>query len=130
LRITLTLLILFVICVGTASAQPYAYIANYDSNYVTIMDISTNQVIANVDVGRRPEGVAVTPGGDFVYVANGGSANVSVIRTSDNIVVNTVQVNNHPAGVAVTPDGEFVYVSNSASNSINFTSSVYRFNKL
>jgi len=61
LRITLTLLILSVISVGTASAEPFAYISNKVSNDVSVIDLSTNAVVDTVDVSDCPNGVAVSP---------------------------------------------------------------------
>ncbi len=49
--------------VGTASAEPFAYITNSGSNNVSVIDVSTNTVVDTVDVGEFPNGVAVTPGG-------------------------------------------------------------------
>jgi YVTN family beta-propeller protein len=127
MRITLTLLIFSVVCAGTASAQPFAYVTNGGSNNVSVINVSTNKLIRTIDTvdfARGPFGVAVTPDGKFVYVANAGSfldqepRTVSVIRTSDNMVVATVDVGLNPLGVAVTPDGRFVYVTNGGQNII------------
>jgi YVTN family beta-propeller protein len=86
----------------------FAYIANSGSNNVSVIDSSTNTVVATVTVGNSPHGVAVTPDNTHVYVTNDGSDTVSVIDTSTNTVVATVTVGDEPFGVAVTPDGSFV----------------------
>ncbi len=39
---------------------PFAYITNSDSGTVSIIDLSTNNIIATVKVGNHPLGVAVT----------------------------------------------------------------------
>ena len=46
-----------------AFAAPFAYITNQTSNDVSVIDIATNTVVANVPVGASPFGVAVNPGG-------------------------------------------------------------------
>ena len=89
-----------------AAAAPFAYVANSDSNTVSVIDTATNKVVATVGVGVNPSGVAVTPDGTHAYVANNGSNNVSVIDTASNTVVATVPVGVGPDGVAVTPDGK------------------------
>ena len=43
-----------------------------------------------VAVANSPQGVAITPNGQYVYVVNYGSATVSVISTSSNSVVTTI----------------------------------------
>jgi len=102
-----------------ASAAPFAYITNYGSNNVSVIDTSTNTVTANVTVGTGPYGVAVNPAGTHVYVANYDSNNVSVINTSTNTVTDNVTVGTKPFGVAVNPAGTRVYVANEGSNNVS-----------
>jgi len=60
-----------------------------------------------VAVGTVPDGVAITPNGQFAYVTNLDSNNVSVIQTSSNTVVATVPVGNGPQSVAIAPTVPF-----------------------
>jgi len=66
------------------------YVANQISSAVpgtvSVIDTTTNTVIASPSVGVLPEGLAVTPDGSKVYVANFGSNTVSVIATATNTV--------------------------------------------
>jgi len=87
---------LFIILPGLAHAAPFAYISNYNSNNVSVIDTATNTVAATVAVGANPFGVAVNPAGTFAYVANANSNNVSVINTATNAVVATVPVGASP----------------------------------
>ncbi len=86
---------------------------------VSIIRTSDNTVVDTVDVGESPQGVTLTPDGNFVYVTNTNSNNVSVIQTSDNTVFDTVDVGDAPYSVAVTPDGKFAYVVNVLSNNVS-----------
>ncbi len=43
--------LVFLILVGVASAAPFAYIANMESNNVSVIDTDTNTVTATVNVG-------------------------------------------------------------------------------
>ena len=72
------------------------YVANMDSNTVSVIDTATNTVSATVTVGSGPVGVAVSPNGLKVYVANWGSNTVSVINTATNAVTTTVGVGDAP----------------------------------
>jgi hypothetical protein len=47
---------------------------------------ATNTVTATVTSLSGPQGVAVTPNGEYAYVTNEGSGTVSVINTSTNTV--------------------------------------------
>ncbi len=57
-------------------------VTNYDSNTVSVIDTSTNTVIANITVGSQPLGAAYDPDDGRVYVANDADNTVSVIVTS------------------------------------------------
>jgi len=48
---------------SVASAQPFAYVPNAGSGTVTVIDISTNTVVATVSVGAYPRGAALGPNG-------------------------------------------------------------------
>ncbi|WP_052727352.1 beta-propeller fold lactonase family protein [Methanosarcina siciliae] len=111
----LTVLIL----VGVTGASPFAYIADLESNNVSVIDTATNIVTATVNMGNEPAGVAVNPDGTRVYVTNCMSNSVSVIDAAKNKVIDTVYVGSYPYGVAITPDKTKVYVANVASNTIS-----------
>jgi YVTN family beta-propeller protein len=76
------------------------YVTNKGSNNVSVIDASTNKVIATVNVGINPYGIAVTPDGKKVYVVNSHSNNVSVIDTALNEVTATLNVGNGPIEIA------------------------------
>jgi|GEM_PF-5554231 len=103
----------------TVTAQPFAYISNQSNNNVSVINTTTNTLVATVPVGDNPTGVAVHPGSARVYVANENSATVSVINTATNTVVAVVPVGSFPRGVAVLPDGSRVYVANIVGNNVS-----------
>jgi YVTN family beta-propeller protein len=105
--------------VAVAPDGKHAYVANFGSNNVSVIDTATNTVVTTVPVGSKPNGVAVAPDGKHAYVANFGSNNVSVIATATNTVVTTVPVGSTPNGVAVTPDGKYAFVTNFNSNNVS-----------
>jgi YVTN family beta-propeller protein len=98
---------------GAAGAQTLAYVANFNSQDVSVIDTASNTVIATIPLGAGPTGLAGTPDGAFVYVANG--PDVTVIDTATNAVVATVGLLGTSSDVlavdvAITPDGAFAYV--------------------
>jgi YVTN family beta-propeller protein len=125
-RVALTALLL-VSCglsvgVGGASAaiSTRAYVANADSDSVSVIDTTTNTVIATIAVGDAPLAVAVNPAGTRAYVVNGsGSGSVSVIDTATNTVIATIAVGKSPMGVAINPAGTRAYVTNQNSDSVS-----------
>ncbi|MDO8750984.1 MAG: hypothetical protein Q7K03_07560 [Dehalococcoidia bacterium] len=103
---------------------PYAYVANLGSDNVSVIDTSTDTVIATIAVGDLPYGVAANPAGTRVYVTNFVSNTVSVIDTSTNTVVATIAVGTGPNDPVVSPDGSRLYVPNGTWTSGGGTVSV------
>jgi YVTN family beta-propeller protein len=72
------------------------YVTNNQSDGVSIIDTSTNQVVASIPpIGNGPWGVAVHPYGSRFYVSNrdpgaSDSSSVSVINAKTNQVVTVV----------------------------------------
>jgi YVTN family beta-propeller protein len=95
-------------------AAPFTYVANYDSNSVTVVDTPTQKVVATIPVGINPRGVAVAPDGKHAYVAS--SSGVSVIDTIADAVVATPVAG---SDVAVAPDGKRAYVTNTDSFNVS-----------
>ncbi|MCA1683019.1 MAG: beta-propeller fold lactonase family protein [Actinobacteria bacterium] len=106
---------------AASAADGKAYVTNYFSNDVSVIDTSTNTVVATVAVGSNPQDVAVTPDGSRAYVVNTGEDTVSVIDTATNMVVATILLagGSAPTGVALTPDGTRAYVTNTGSDTVS-----------
>ena len=94
-----------------AAAQPTAYVANRNSNSVSVINTGTNSVVATIPVGVNPQRVAISPDSTRVYVTNNGSDSVSVISAASNTVVATIPVGISPSWIAMAPDGRYAYVS-------------------
>src|SRR5215467_14462070 len=96
--------------VGALASTPAfadnAYVTNYDSGTVSVVDTSTDTVIgAPISVGATVFGVAGTLDGSKVYVTHEISNTVAVIDTATKTIVATIPVGVGPWGIAVTPDG-------------------------
>ena len=72
------------------------YVTNQGDNSVSVIDTTTNTVIAIVTGVIEPAGVAVTPDGTRAYVADYGVAKVAVIGTATNSIIATIPVGNGP----------------------------------
>ena len=107
---------------ATITATPinagFAYIANENSNTISVINTTTNTVVADLKAGSNPFGVSVSPDGSAVYVGNYSSGNVSVINTAT-LGITTIPVGLNPEGVAVSPDGSTLYVANNGSNNVS-----------
>ncbi|MEO8128950.1 MAG: YncE family protein, partial [Bryobacteraceae bacterium] len=118
---------------GPTNSQPLALnaddslliVANPDNNSVTLFDAKNGYArLAEVAVGKEPNGVAMAPDGLHAYAANTVDGTVSVLtinRTASTIatVTNTITVGTEPYGLALTPTGRKLYVTNSRSNTVS-----------
>jgi YVTN family beta-propeller protein len=96
------------------------FVANEDAATVTVLDMRTGTIVARVPVGKEPEGVRVSPSGNWVLVTNESDNSISIIDPSSLKVVRSVTVGKRPRDIAFTPDGKTAYVSG------EFDSSLYR----
>ena len=98
------------------------FVANYESNTVSVISDNTNTVIANVTVGTSPAGVAYNSGKGEVWVTNNGEGTVSVISDSTNTVVANVTVENNPIGIAYDSEKREMFVTNNGDGTVSVIS--------
>ncbi len=102
-----------------AEAAPFVYVANADSDNVTVIDAATNSVATTITVGNEPRNPAVSPDGTRVYVPNRFGSSVTVINGVTNTVLTTITgLPSEPYSAAVSPDGTRVYVANKGASSL------------
>jgi YVTN family beta-propeller protein len=98
----------------------YAYVTNYNSSHVTVIDTHTYAVVAEIEAGWDLTGVAVSKAGPkkgYAYVANDDDT-VAVIKP-DFTVEEVIDVGSSPYGVTVSADGAYVYVANKGDDSVS-----------
>ncbi len=89
----------------------FAYVPNFSSANVSVINLTTNTVVATIPVGSLPYGVVFSPDGSKVYITNMGSGTISVINTATNTVSATIPgLGTNPGGIVITPDGSKLYV--------------------
>ncbi len=86
------------------------YVANQDSNNVTVNDGTNNSVIATVAAGTSPAAVAVNTETNRIYVANFDSNNITVINGADNST-QTIAIGSVPFEIAVNPITNRIYAA-------------------
>ena len=86
--------------------------------FVSVVDLSTAAVTANLGVGACPQGVAVIPRLGLGVIANTDSGNATVVDYVNGAITNTVTAGLDPVGVAIGPDTSEVLVTNSSSNTV------------
>jgi YVTN family beta-propeller protein len=90
-----------------------AYTTNIVSGTVTSIDFTlpVHQQVSQIEVGKGPEAIDVSPDGRELWVGQNGDGSISIIDTTTNKVKETIKVGEIPIRVKFTPDGKRVLVS-------------------
>ncbi|MCX2934307.1 beta-propeller fold lactonase family protein [Mycobacterium sp. CVI_P3] len=76
-------------------------------------------VVAMVNVGNNPTGIAISSDGSKVYVTNTDDNTVTVIDTTDpNYATSTITTGSQPHGITISPDDSTIYVANYGDSTI------------
>ena len=102
------------------------YITNSDGGSVSVIDASSNTVVATIPIGPGPAGVAVAPDGTKVDDRDAGEpysspGKVSVISTASDTVTATISTGGNFSsfnGLAVTPDGNRIYATEYSAGAV------------
>ena len=94
------------------------YVANGVSNYISVIDTSTNAIVKNIGLpsNSAPGGVAFASSNGDIYVVDTSGA-VSVIDTSTNqpaSPTSSIPVGGYPVGIAFAPTNGDIYVVQTA----------------
>ena len=82
---------------------------NPDSDSITLVDVSTLSVLAEIPVGDNPRTLSFTPDSKTVVVANHGSATLSKVNLNQTVEVTQYPVGSMPYGVVT--DGVHAFVT-------------------
>lgn len=120
---------------AVTSDSSNAYVTNYGSRSVSVLDVVGATAVKSVTVGDLPNGVALSPDGRFAYVTKFGSSNqqLSIIDTDTDEQVASVplpanaEVRPTSLTFAVTPEGERLLITALGLASGNLYGTVYVF---
>jgi YVTN family beta-propeller protein len=103
--------------IALAPALGRGYISVGKSDRVKIFDLKTLAVIANVEVGAKPDAILYEPVTSQVFVFNGHSSNASVIDATSSKVVATITLQGAPEAARADGAGK-VYVNLENTNEL------------
>jgi YVTN family beta-propeller protein len=95
------------------------YVANMDVNTVSIVDVKTKKVKAEVPVGKEPRQLTLSPDGMYVYVSCLYDDQVDVISVKEQKVIDSIKVGIQPFGLVTSPNGDTLYVANYQSGTLS-----------
>lgn len=79
-----------------------AYITNYGSNSVSVINPDTSSSVTTIALGKGPYGIAINADGSRVFVSNSADNTVSVINTQTKALIgDPIAVGKYPTGLVV-----------------------------
>ncbi len=87
--------------------------ANQTSSTISLVEISSGKVLAEVSCGKKPSGLVLTPDGKRILVTgtHGGDLTVFALESRHLKRVGSVFLGFEPRGVVVSPDSRLAYVA-------------------
>jgi YVTN family beta-propeller protein len=82
-----------------------AFVSNTDSNQVAAIELQTGAWTL-IPTGARPQGGALSAGGDRLYIACTDANRIAIIDTRSKRVIGEIPTGKGPARIALTPDGK------------------------
>ncbi len=99
-------------------ARSRAYVANFGSDSVSVVDTGSNTVIQTISGITTANGIALDPGRNLVWVTNYDSGQVTPIEAGTGTALAPVSVGSGPWGVAFDPVHDYIYVVNNQDDSV------------
>ncbi len=96
-----------------------AFAVDSTSNTVSILDVQSRSVVAEIAVGARPVTAAPSPDGHLLYVACSWANAVDVVDLRQGKVVRSLPVGDEPYGLAPSADGRRLSVVGSLSGTVS-----------
>jgi YVTN family beta-propeller protein len=94
------------------------YTTDHMSATVTVLNASTNAVIANIPVGETPHSEALSPDGSRLAVTSFDGNVVFLINTATDKMIAQIPVGKNPLDIAYSPDGRYIYTANNEDNTV------------
>ena len=87
------------------------FVTNEKDNTVSVINGTSHEVEATVEIGNRPRGIGIAPDGSEIYVALSNDDAIAVLDPASLEVQRTFSGGEDPEAFAVHPNGN-IYISN------------------
>ncbi len=99
------------------ATKNFVYVANSDSDNVSVIDIKENKQVGTINTGKMPVSLCFDDKEGLLYVLNGRSNNATVIDTGSNTIIKTIETEEFPCSGAVSSG--YVFIVNQVSCTIS-----------
>jgi YVTN family beta-propeller protein len=100
----------------------YLFVPNRASAQVTVLDRTTNQIVARIDVGKVPHQVLVSEVAGKLVTSNTADDTISIVDLKSFRTEATVSLGAEPEHMALGPDGLTLAVGNIAAGTVSLVS--------
>jgi YVTN family beta-propeller protein len=97
---------------------PYLFAAESEVGRLMVINSANDETGKEIESGRMPTALAISPGGSRVYIANSGSSTVSVYDVPSGEIIETFPVGAWPSALALTPDGSKLCITLANGNEL------------
>jgi YVTN family beta-propeller protein len=119
--------------IALSADQRFVWVVNPSDDTVSVIRTDTNTVLATIQTGDEPRGVALDPNNRFAFVANAAGSSVTVIRILNSSFANfsavidrTLKTGAEPWNIVISPNGKRVFVANSGQDTITVINAATR----
>ena len=97
------------------------YVSNSDSNFITVFNKKTMQVVGAISTGRGPTGIALDQKRGRAYIAASEDNAIEIIDVFEWEIIGRITLNfgDTPIDLALTPDGRTLVAVNHSSNTVS-----------
>lgn len=95
------------------------YVANNDTNTVSVVDAKKLSVKKEIPVGKEPRELALSADGSMLYVTCRYADSVEWVDIARGTVLGSVKTGIEPYGIVGSPDGKLLYVTNYRSGTVS-----------
>lgn len=97
-----------------AQSTGRVFVTNERSNTVSVINGTTHQVEATIEIGERPRGIGISPDGNEVYVAISKEDKIVVFDPKSLKILRDFNAGEDPEAFSIHPNGN-IYISNEES---------------
>ncbi|MEK8029773.1 cytochrome b/b6 domain-containing protein [Ideonella sp. DXS29W] len=115
-----TLAVGLALLAGPAQAAPFAYVPNEGSGTLSVIDVATDQVVAEIAAGKKPRGTVITVDGQRAFVSDQPNNRLVIVDLAKRQASGEVALGESPEGVGLSPDGRWAAVAIEESNDVAF----------
>lgn len=98
------------------------YTANIGSDSVSVIELGAGQTgarVTQIQVGKQPEGIALSPDGRELWIGHRVDGLVTVIDTTTSKATATLNVGEVPLRMTFTPDGKRILIMNPTGDGLH-----------